>query len=123
MYKTETDGYKMDDMLYNLLNSEVRRSIETCNFNRHIGDTHPDRIMEWHDLIYIRSGSWSISQDGYNYALSAGDIILLQAGHHHYGRRTMRWFPAYRRPCRRTTVSPWSCTAPIPPRSNSTFAA
>lgn len=85
MYKTETDGYKMEDMQFNLLCSKVKRTIETCNYNRHISDTHPDRVMNHHDLIYIRSGSWSISQDGHDYEVTAGDIILLQRGHHHYG--------------------------------------
>ena len=75
----------MENMPFNLLNSSVKRTIETCNFNRHISDAHPDRVMAYHDLIYIRSGSWSISQDGLDYELSAGDVILLQAGHHHYG--------------------------------------
>ena len=72
-------------MLCNYLDSTAKRNIESCNFNQHIGSRHPDRIMKNHDLVYIREGDWSISQDGTDYRLSAGDVILLQSGHHHYG--------------------------------------
>ena len=74
-------------MLYNFLDNTEKRSISTCNYNRHICAPHPDRIMEEHDLIYIREGHWSIAQDGINYDLMPDDVILLQAGHHHYGEK------------------------------------
>lgn len=72
-------------MLYNILDSAVKRNISTCNYNHHICATHPDRIMEEHDLIYIREGTWEIYQDGLAYTVGPGDAILLQSGHHHYG--------------------------------------
>ena len=79
MYKEEVP------MLFNYLNPMEKRTIQTCNFNLHIGSRHPNRIMEVHDLVWIREGTWQISQDGEDYTVSAGDVILLQAGHHHYG--------------------------------------
>ena len=72
-------------MLYNFLASTEKRVITTCNFNQHIYSKHPDRIMHEHDLIYIRDGEWEISQDGIDYPIRTGDVMLLQGGHHHYG--------------------------------------
>ncbi len=72
-------------MLFNFLDQKTRRVISTCNYNQHIDTVHPDRVMEEHDLIYIRDGNWSISQDKIDYVLHPGDVILLQGGHHHYG--------------------------------------
>ncbi len=72
-------------MLFNILDGSKKRIIETCNYNQHIQSRHADRIMHVHDLLYIKEGEWSIAQDGVTYDLTAGDIILLQGGHHHYG--------------------------------------
>lgn len=72
-------------MLYNFLDNSEKRSISGCNYNQHIHSAHADRIMKEHDLIFIREGNWQISQDGEDYNLTEGDVILLQAGHHHYG--------------------------------------
>lgn len=74
-------------MQYNILDNTAKRTITSCNFNQHIQSLHPDRIMKEHDLIYIREGCWSIAQDGINYELKPGDVILLQSGHHHYGMK------------------------------------
>lgn len=73
-------------MYYNFLDNTQKRTIHTCNYNQHTHAAHPDRIMGQHDLIYIREGNWQISQDGVDYDLTAGDVILLQGNHHHYGR-------------------------------------
>lgn len=73
-------------MLYNYLDKTIKRTIGSCNFNQHINSKHPDRILKEHDLLYVREGSWSVAQDDVNYPLKAGDIILLQSGHHHFGQ-------------------------------------
>lgn len=72
-------------MLYNFLENTAKREISSCNFNQHIKTAHPDRVIEEHDLIYIKEGCWHIAQDGTEYQLKPGDVILLQGGHHHYG--------------------------------------
>jgi AraC-like DNA-binding protein len=41
--------------------------------------------MNVHDLLYIKEGEWNIAQDGINYFLTSGDVLLLQGGRHHYG--------------------------------------
>jgi len=72
-------------MLINLLDQSEKRQIITCNYNQHINSKHADRVLDMHDLVYIREGEWSITQDGIDYSVKQGDIILLQSGHHHYG--------------------------------------
>jgi len=61
------------------------RTVFDCNRNRHVNERHMDRVMDVHDLIYIVSGEWEIVQDGARYTVREGDLILLAAGHHHYG--------------------------------------
>ena len=77
-------------MLYNHLGRYTKRHIAVCNYNQHIRTVHPDRILNHHDLVYIREGEWRIAQDGIDYTVSAGDVILLQSGHHHYGTAPCR---------------------------------
>lgn len=48
---------------------------------------HPDRVMGEHDLIYLLEGSWEIWEENAAYLLQPGDVLILPAGRHHYGRR------------------------------------
>ena len=73
-------------MNYNLLKSWDMRKVYVCNRNRHLNDKHPDRVMSVHDLVYVQNGEWEIMQDGIPYVVHGGDLLLLHAGHHHYGR-------------------------------------
>ena len=78
-----------------MYNMDMNTQIYTLNQNRIFssgnymtyieGQLHPDRIMNEHDFIYIVSGSWDVYQDDICYSLSAGDVLLLHAGQHHYG--------------------------------------
>lgn len=72
-------------MLCYSLQAGVRREVLGCNHNLHVGERHPDRVMSLHDLIYIVSGEWEIWQDEVAYSIGSGDVLLLQAGHRHYG--------------------------------------
>ena len=54
------------------------------------GILHPDRVMDEHDLVYLLLGSWEIWEDEIPYLLVPGDVILLEAGRHHYGRAACR---------------------------------
>lgn len=71
----------------NILSEKGEREVFFCSENRHIRSAHPTRILEYHDLIYIRDGDWEIAQDGIPYSVHPGDAILLQAGHLHAGVR------------------------------------
>lgn len=46
-----------------------------------------DRVLPCHDLIYLVEGDWSMTEDGTDYQMKKGDVLLLAAGRHHYTRR------------------------------------
>lgn len=46
---------------------------------------HPNRILDEHDLIYVRAGAWEIGQEGETYLAREGDVLILSAGLSHYG--------------------------------------
>ncbi len=46
---------------------------------------HPNRILDEHDLIYIRRGAWEIGQEGETFLAREGDVLILSAGFSHYG--------------------------------------
>jgi len=73
--------------MHNLIDNSANRNVTFCNFNQHINALHVDRVMDEHDLIYIQEGLWYIAQEGTEYTVGPGDVILLQAGRHHYGTR------------------------------------
>lgn len=45
-----------------------------------------DRVLQYHDLIYLLDGSWTITENDMEYPLGKGDVLLLAAGRHHYTR-------------------------------------
>lgn len=45
-----------------------------------------DRVLQYHDLIYLLDGSWAMTEDEEEYQLKRGDVLLLAAGRHHYTR-------------------------------------
>ena len=45
-----------------------------------------DRVLPYHDLIYLVDGGWMITENGVDYPLEKGDVLLLAAGRHHYTR-------------------------------------
>jgi AraC-like DNA-binding protein len=50
------------------------------------GLMHPDRTVAFHDMVFIRAGSWEIWEEGLCYFLEPGDLLILVAGRHHYAR-------------------------------------
>ena len=46
---------------------------------------HPDRVMNEHDLVFLIEGEWEVCQSGERYLMKPGDVLLLEAGQHHYG--------------------------------------
>ncbi|MDR3643817.1 MAG: AraC family transcriptional regulator [Clostridia bacterium] len=64
------------------------REISAANYNFYKNpELHPDRVMQQHDLVYLLEGAWCIGQDGETFEVGPGDVIVLQAGHYHYGLR------------------------------------
>lgn len=69
------------------LSAGSRRCIQAANFMYYPEPSiHPDRVMNEHDLIYLIEGEWDIWQDGIRYLMQPGDVLLLAAGRHHYGK-------------------------------------
>lgn len=72
--------------MYNAWAPDPRRKVCAANYNYYRkAEQHPDRIMTEHDLVYMLEGTWGIGQDGESWEIGPGDVIMLQAGHHHYG--------------------------------------
>lgn len=47
--------------------------------------THPDRIVDFHEVIFVREGTLFIAEDGRHYAVQAGEALLLLPGKRHWG--------------------------------------
>ena len=47
---------------------------------------HPSRIMDEHDFLYLIEGEWEVWEEGISFLLLPGDLLILCAGRHHYGR-------------------------------------
>lgn len=70
----------------NYFNISSRHEIRAANHNNFATPTpHPDRNMNQHDFIYMLDGEWTIGQDGEEFHIKAGDVLILAAYHSHYG--------------------------------------
>lgn len=45
-----------------------------------------NRVLRYHDLIYLLDGRWAITEGDVEYPMEKDDALLLTAGHHHYTR-------------------------------------
>ncbi len=63
-------------------------SFESANYITCINPMlHPNRIMEYHDFLYIIDGEWEIIEDDVVYNLKSDDLLILAAGRHHYSEK------------------------------------
>ncbi len=46
---------------------------------------HPNRKLQEHDFIYMIEGVWKIGEEGYEYEIKTGDVLILGANRSHYG--------------------------------------
>ncbi len=68
-------------------NISKTREITAANFNTYVVEAlHPDRVMKEHDLIYMLEGSWEIWEEEESFLMKPGDVLILYAGLHHYGK-------------------------------------
>lgn len=73
--------------MYGVYSLFAPRSVESAGYNGYRQPSvHPDRVMEEHDLIYMLEGDWEIWQEDTPYLLQTGDVLILHAGRHHFGR-------------------------------------
>ena len=64
-------------------------AVKAANTHFYKEPTEPlylDRVLQYHDLIYLVGGRWSMVEDETEYPLEPDDVLLLTAGHHHYTR-------------------------------------
>ncbi|MFO7637027.1 MAG: AraC family ligand binding domain-containing protein, partial [Clostridia bacterium] len=48
---------------------------------------HPDRVLDYHDFLYIVKGTFLVWEQETEYVLHGGDILFLKAGLHHFGNK------------------------------------
>lgn len=63
------------------------RVLENANYVRYAESAlHPDRTMKVHDLVYLVQGGWEIWEQKEAFLMQPGDVLILTAGRHHFGR-------------------------------------
>lgn len=63
-----------------------------------------DRVLQYHDLIFLEEGSWSMTESEREYPLQKGDVLFLASGRHHYTRLPCK--EGTRTFCLHVTVAP-----------------
>ncbi|MES3022461.1 MAG: helix-turn-helix transcriptional regulator [Pseudomonadota bacterium] len=77
--------------MQNIFETVGHRQIQYASFSYFEAPMqHPDRILAEHDLVYMLEGDWVVGQDGESFRLEPHDLIILQAGRHHYGVEACR---------------------------------
>lgn len=89
--------YKINHRMYRKEVSSLPISFDLSNAHRVVAanshfyekPTEPlylNRTLQYHDLIYLCDGNWTITESEIDYNLKKDDVLLLSAGHHHYTR-------------------------------------
>lgn len=74
-------------MIYIDLASTHSLAAANAHFYKEPTDEHYiDRVIQYHDLIYMIEGSWCFTENDTEYPLGKDDVLLLAAGRHHYNR-------------------------------------
>lgn len=71
------------------LDINARHSVVAANSHYYKNPTderYIDRVLLYHDFIYLLEGRWAVTENGREYHLEPGDVLLLAAGRHHYTR-------------------------------------
>ncbi|MBO5298445.1 MAG: helix-turn-helix domain-containing protein [Clostridia bacterium] len=72
--------------MINFFDLSTKHTIIDVNRNKYVIPTlHPNRKMSMHDFIYMLDGEWKIGQDGEEYHVKKGDVLILSADRYHYG--------------------------------------
>jgi mannose-6-phosphate isomerase-like protein (cupin superfamily) len=77
----------MGNMIYGFEAVEDRRVIESSPMLYISPEAHPTRLLDYHDVFYVVDGNWGVILEKEEIVLKSGDLALLPAGFHHYGRR------------------------------------
>lgn len=84
---------------------------------------HADRTADFNVLIYVTEGAIYVTEDGTDYTVAAGELLLLKSGVHHYGRREIprgtKWYFIHFTAADSAPLPPFfPDSAPIPPYSS-----
>jgi AraC-like DNA-binding protein len=74
-------------MIYGFDPVNSHRIIETNTMFYAHPEPHPTRLLDFHDVFYLIDGDWSVWLEDEEIHLNPGDIALLPAQFHHYGRQ------------------------------------
>lgn len=75
----------METYLYSLT---AQRKLTAGNYVTYAQPTlHPDRIIQEHDFVFLLEGAWEIWLDNTAYSMKPGDVLMLPAGIHHFGKK------------------------------------
>ncbi len=67
----------------------TKHQIVAANLHFYEKPTEPlylNRTLQYHDLVYLVDGKWTITENEVDYPLEKDDVLLLSAGYHHYTR-------------------------------------
>ncbi len=81
---------KIGPMSFVSLNLSEARRLDTANFGISDGVLHPDRVTDYHDLLYIQEGGRDVWEEEHLFQLRPGDALFLFQGRHHFGRVNCR---------------------------------
>jgi AraC family transcriptional regulator, arabinose operon regulatory protein len=66
-------------------------SVLECNFLVcHAPFVHADRTVPFNVLIYVTAGQITVTEDGTDYVIRAGELFFLKCGVHHYGKKLIK---------------------------------
>ena len=83
------------------------------------GERYIDRVLKYHDLIYLVDGGWSFIESEKEYSLHKDDVLLLASGRHHFNK--LPCLPGTRTFCLHISCEP-SDTAENPSSTEFTFS-
>lgn len=72
-----------------LPNNRMPVVVDTNHYMNSRSFIHPDRCLDFHVLLYIRSGIFYVTEDETDYEISSGNAIFFKSGIRHCGKRTI----------------------------------
>ena len=69
------------------LDLNANRSLVAANthyYKEPTEELYINRVLEYHDIIFMVAGGWNMTESDREYPLIKNDVVLLAAGRHHY---------------------------------------
>ena len=71
------------------LDLRAHRTLAAANahyYKEPTDERYIDRVLEYHDIIFLVDGGWSMTELNQEYPLAKNDVLILASGRHHYNR-------------------------------------